>query len=127
MEKRKWGTFTKIWFGISIVVGVLAVVGGGIAFIGLLSAKGNPNIPVDMYNKLVVVMGFAVVVAALGLAATIWLMKSKSPQALYSVLGISAVSAIVTLLNGQIPQTLGGAAGAVIIWLLCRKVVFDIE
>ena len=127
MEKKKWSTFTKIWFGLSITVGVLGLFGVGTMFAGLVSAQGNPNITPDIYQKAVVIMSALLVVVVLGLAATIWLMKSKSPKALYTVTGISVLNMIISLLNGQIPQAIGGLIGAVIIWLLCRKVVFDIE
>ena len=127
MEKKKWSTFTKIWFGLSITVGVLGLFGVGTMLAGLVSAQGNPNITPDIYQKAVVIMSALLVVVVLGLAATIWLMKSKSPKALYTVTGISVLNMIISLLNGQIPQAIGGLIGAVIIWLLCRKVVFDIE
>lgn len=127
MEKKKWGTFTKIWFGLSIVTGTLTLLGVGTMLAGLVSAKDNPNITADMYQQSVMVMAVLVVIVASGLASTIWLMKSKSPKALYTVTGISVLSMIIALLNKQVIQAVGGLIGAVILWLLCRKVVFDID
>ena len=127
MEKKKWGTFTKFWFGLSIVVGVLALLGAGGMLAKMLPLRGNPNINIELYNKAIMLMGAAIVIVVLGLAATIWLMKSKSPKALYSVICLDIVNVIISLVNGQMPQAIGGVIGAVIIWLLCRKVVFDIE
>ena len=127
MEKRKWGTFTKFWFGLSITAGVLVLAGGVMAFMGLLSYRGNPNLNTALYNKALIMMGAGIVIVVLGLAAMIWLIKSKTPKALYSVIGLSVLNVIISLVSGQMPQAVGGVIGAVIIWLLCRKVVFDLE
>ena len=127
MEKKKWGTFTKIWFGLSIVVGVLGLVGTGTMLVGVIGTKGNPYVNSDMYQQAVMMMVMLFVIMLAGLVSTIWLIKTKSPKALYTVTGISVLSIIIALLNKQFPQAVGGLIGAVILWLLCRKVVFDIE
>ena len=127
MEKKKWGTFTKIWFGLSIVVGVLGLLGTGTMLVGVIGTKGNPYVNSDMYQQAVMMMVMLFVIMLAGLVSTIWLIKTKSPKALYTVTGISVLSIIIALLNKQFPQAVGGLIGAVILWLLCRKVVFDIE
>ena len=127
MEKKKWGTFTKIWFGLSIVVGVLGLLGTGTMLVGVIGTKGNPYVNSDMYQQAVMMMVMLFVIMLAGLVSTIWLIKTKSPKALYTVTGISVLSIIIALLNKQVIQAVGGLIGAVILWLLCRKVVFDIE
>ena len=127
MEKKNWGTFTKIWFGLSIAVSVLALFGVGAMLVRLQSLGGNPNVNAALYQRAVTLLWAAAAIVVLGLAATIWLIKSKSSKALYTVTGISILNVIISLVNNQMPQAVGGVIGAVIIWLLCRKVVFDIE
>ena len=127
MEKKKWSTFTKIWFGLSIVVGVLGLLGTGTMLVGVIGTKGNPYVNSDMYQQAVMMMVMLFVIMLSGLVSTIWLIKTKTPKALYTVTGISVLSIIIALLNKQFPQAVGGLIGAVILWLLCRKVVFDIE
>ena len=127
MEKKKWSTFTKIWFGLSIVVGVLGLLGTGTMLVGVIGTKGNPYVNSDMYQQAVMMMVMLFVIMLAGLVSTIWLIKAKTPKALYTVTGISVLSIIIALLNKQVIQAVGGLIGAVILWLLCRKVVFDIE
>ncbi|MBQ3448069.1 MAG: hypothetical protein IJG37_10540 [Synergistaceae bacterium] len=127
MEKKKWSTFTKIWFGLSIVVGVLGLLGTGTMLVGVIGTKGNPYVNSDMYQQAVMMMVMLFVIMLSGLVSTIWLIKTKTPKALYTVTGISVLSIIIALLNKQVIQAVGGLIGAVILWLLCRKVVFDIE
>ena len=127
MEKKKWSTFTKIWFGLSIVVGVLGLLGTGTMLVGVIGTKGNPYVNSDMYQQAVMMMVMPFVIMLSGLVSTIWLIKTKTPKALYTVTGISVLSIIIALLNKQVIQAVGGLIGAVILWLLCRKVVFDIE
>ena len=127
MEKKKWSTFTKIWFGLSIVVGVLGLLGTGTMLVGVIGTKGNPYVNSDMYQQAVMMMVMLFVIMLAGLVSTIWLIKTKTPKALYTVTGISVLSIIIALLNKQVIQAVGGLIGAVILWLLCRKVVFDIE
>ena len=127
MEKKKWSTFTKIWFGLSIVVGVLGLLGTGTMLVGVIGTKGNPYVNSDMYQQAVMMMVMLLVIMLSGLVSTIWLIKTKTPKALYTVTGISVLSIIIALLNKQVIQAVGGLIGAVILWLLCRKVVFDIE
>ena len=125
--KKNWGTFTKFWLILSIVVGVLALLGVGGMLVRIFSLRSNPNINLELYNKALMLLGAAAVIVVLGLAATVWLMRSKSPKALYSVIALDVVNSLISLVNGQVSQAIGGIAGAVIIWLLCRKVVFDLE
>ncbi len=127
MEKKKWGTLTKICFGLSIAVDILGLFGVGTMLAGLMSMTDNPNITPELHQQATVIMSALFVIILLVLAATIWLIKTKSPKALYTLTGIFVLNMIVSLLGGEFPKAAGALLDAVIIWLLCRKVVFDIE
>ncbi len=138
MEKPKWGTGTKVWFGIVILanagsfVWLLSHLWEGIA--QGLNAMNIPTsfsvvaklLPRMLFNMpAIVIMALAMPVVMIGLY--IWLAASKKKAAMTAIIIWFVIGVIVALYMKEGANAFSGLVGIIITYNATKKVIHEAE
>ncbi|MBQ7215600.1 MAG: hypothetical protein IJS39_06415 [Synergistaceae bacterium] len=108
MDKPKWSIGTLIWF-------VLVILGQWLLFIEYLT---RPSMGFsDPATKVAGIVGIV------GTALYLWLMFSKTKTAMYTIIAVTAVNALISFFGGAGPAAFLGLIVPALTYLIVRKTI----
>ena len=107
--KENWSVGAKIWLGFDLLCQWIVVFLYGSKYGGSMSSAAQSA------------MTISIVVAIIGSIPIIWLMVSHSKAAMYTLLLMGVLNAIVNLINSGMSVAIGSLVPVLINWLVVRR------
>lgn len=115
--KKSWPTGARVWFGIEIIMSILAPV---LSYLELSSYSYETDTQVSVALQ---ALGWVIITAFITVALLVWIIVSKKKIALYTMIAIQVISIGWLFVQGDAATALGSCVNIVLNWHFAHNVV----